>query len=108
MVARLAFPDATRRVGIDRCAFAARAEGRATVVREADRGEPTMRFIVRHAKDRRQGERPGLRAEEEVLCHAHNMRKRSRIVNMQMRLRIEEQCVSNNIAETQSKTNCTE
>src|SRR6185437_13994456 len=54
-------------VNLDATAF--RAEGSAAVVIPADRLERLERFILAHAHDLRQRERPGLGREEEVLRH---------------------------------------
>lgn len=88
MIAALAFPDTAHRIGIDRYAFTPRTVRLAAVVGEPDGAKPIMGFLIRHTKDRRQGERSSLLTEKEVLRHARNMRNRSSIVNMLKRSRI--------------------
>ena len=60
VVAAFAFPNLSRGVGVDRRAFAPRAVRSTAVGGEPDGDEPIVRFIISHAKDRAQGERPGL------------------------------------------------
>jgi len=69
MFATLAFEDWTRTKSVNGEATAARATRLAARSVPTDLLEGFGGFLVAHARDLRQTERPGLRAEEEVLRH---------------------------------------
>ena len=66
-----AFPERARREGIDLDASAARAIRLAVVVGPADRDEPRVSFLIRHARHGAEAQRPCGGSEEEVLRHRH-------------------------------------
>ncbi len=69
MVARAAFPDWPCRERIDFEATAFRAVRLSVVIGPADALEHLPRFIIRHARDDAQGERPCGCGKEEMLGH---------------------------------------
>jgi hypothetical protein len=74
--ARLAFPDASGGVGIDGRALAPWAECRPAVVRESDRYEPGMGFIIAHLHNGLEAQGPCTGGKEEMLSHLTTNEKR--------------------------------
>ncbi len=69
MLTAFALEQRARLVTVRAKAAAARANGVAASGRPSDLFEGFGSFVLAHARDLRQTERPGLRAEEEVLRH---------------------------------------
>src|ERR1700730_17220335 len=65
-----AFPELARRKGVNLEASAFRAIGLPIVIGPADRNKLGMCFLIRHARNGAQGERPCGCGEEEVLRHS--------------------------------------
>jgi len=66
MPASLALPKRARREGVNDKALAFWAERLAAVIREPDRHELGMGFIVGHPQDGTQAQGPGFRAQKET------------------------------------------